>query len=101
MEDGTVSQAAYTRKLLKKCDMEECKPDSKPLFYKMVDQKKLKNNSKSKMEEFPYIEFVEKLIPCMTGTRPDIALCSRESILFTRKPNFMRIGLKSREFYNI
>lgn len=34
MEDGstTVSQAAYTRKLLEKFDMEECKPDSKPLF---------------------------------------------------------------------
>lgn len=34
IEDGsiTVSQAAYTRKLLKKFDMEECKPDSKPLL---------------------------------------------------------------------
>lgn len=36
MEDGsiTVSQAAYTRKLLKKFDMEECKPDSKNPYYK-------------------------------------------------------------------
>lgn len=25
------------------------------------------------MEEFPYIECVEELIPCMTGTQPDIA----------------------------
>lgn len=25
------------------------------------------------MEEFPYIECVEELIPCMTVTRPDIA----------------------------
>lgn len=34
MEDGsiTVSQAAYTWKLLKKFVREECKPDSKPLI---------------------------------------------------------------------
>lgn len=25
------------------------------------------------MEERPYIKCVEELIPCMTGTRPDIA----------------------------
>lgn len=86
MEDGsiTVSQAACTRKLLKKFDREECKPDSKPHIWWV--RKKFKNNSKSKMEELPNIECVEELILYLHyWNSARHRTCSRESILFTRK----------------
>lgn len=72
-DDGTVkiNQTAYTKKVLERFGMSECKPVGTPII---KDGKLEKGEDKdSKTEKFPYRQVVGALAYLMVGTRPDIA----------------------------
>lgn len=65
----TISQSAYSQKLLKRFRFEDCKPVSTPML-KGTD---LTQCNKNGIGTFPYRQAVGALLYLMTGTRPDIA----------------------------
>ena len=68
-----VTQVAYTRKLLEKFNMYECKPVSSPILKDENPQSRKAPDSVNENKKFPYREAVGSLMYLMTGTRPDIA----------------------------
>lgn len=75
-EDGSlkISQPAYTRRLLKRFKMSDCKPVSTPIIKGGKTQESGKAVSREDSTKvFPYREVVGALMYLMTGTRPDIA----------------------------
>ena len=71
-EDGTVqvNQSAYTRKVLERFGMQDCKPVSTPIVKEDIQ---LGKENAELSTTFPYREAVGALMYLMTSTRPDIA----------------------------
>lgn len=70
-DNGTVkvNQTAYTKKVLERFGMSECKPVGTPI----IKDGKIEKGEDSKIEKFPYRQVVGALAYLMVGTRPDIA----------------------------
>lgn len=72
IEDGSIriSQLTYTKKLLERFGMANCKMVSTPIT---KEQNQPGKDDEPRTEHFPYRQAVGALMYLMTGTRPDIA----------------------------
>ena len=70
--DGAIeiNQAAYTKKLLGRFGMSECKPAKTPI---LKDASISENDDSETLTNFPYRQAVGALAYLMVGTRPDVA----------------------------
>ncbi|CAB0003770.1 unnamed protein product, partial [Nesidiocoris tenuis] len=67
----SVKQTAYTRKLLERFGMADCRPVGTPM---LKDRSQLtKEEEKEDVKNFPYRQIVGSLMYLMVGTRPDIS----------------------------
>jgi hypothetical protein len=75
LQEGSirVSQEGYTKKILEKFQMSNCRPTSTPASKETGKENPVKNKDDSKGDQFSYRSAVGALLYLSTGSRPDIA----------------------------
>ncbi|XP_033224437.1 secreted RxLR effector protein 161-like [Belonocnema kinseyi] len=69
----TLNQTDYTRKVLERFDMSNCKPQDAPMITRQARNRSLANANKSRKIEVPYREAIGSLLYLANVTRPDIS----------------------------